>query len=135
MKTVTGMWIVTLVTGLWLSLIQPAHAFDIRSCHLLHPGDLNLQVIVSHLPEAKQAQLKATFMTNSSGDRDHCSSDCLRLSGQAEIEAYYLGIAANSVDAVAWNNLGYKLFSLERYAEALVAYDHALRRMKLCLIS
>ena len=35
-------------------------------------------------------------------------------------------VSADIVDATAWNNLGQQLFSLERYPDALLAYNHAL---------
>ncbi|MGD1862685.1 MAG: tetratricopeptide repeat protein [Leptolyngbyaceae cyanobacterium] len=33
---------------------------------------------------------------------------------------------ANPLNSSAWNNLGYQLFSLSHYIEALAAYNHAL---------
>ena len=111
MKTVTRMWIATIVVGLWLLFIQSAHAFDTRSCHLLSPDDLNPQAIVSPLPEAQLAQLKTTFTTHRSESPTRESSDYSKLSEQTEITAFYHAIFANPGNTVVWNNLGQKLLN------------------------
>ncbi|MBF2002159.1 MAG: tetratricopeptide repeat protein [Synechococcales cyanobacterium M58_A2018_015] len=65
-------------------------------------------------------------MTRSTSIPSDWAVRCFGLSGQAGIAACRCAIAANPRDAAAWNNLGQKLFRLQRYTDALVAYDHAL---------
>ena len=126
MKTFVYMWIVAIATGMWLLFIQPTQASDIRSCHLLHPGDLHAQAVIYHLPATQLAHLQDLLMIDQSNFLEHKTNNGSSLPEQSEINSLKHAIAAQPGNATTWNNLGQKLFVSGQYADALVAYDHAL---------
>jgi tetratricopeptide (TPR) repeat protein len=126
MKNRFKIWMVTLTAVVWLWFLQPAQALNIPDSRLSQLNNRSRQAIVSQLPEATRSELKLAFMMNKLDFWQDWSRDCLNLSGKSGVKACLYAIALHPENPTAWNNLGHKLFRLDDFDRALLAYNHAL---------
>ena len=127
MKSIIKLWIVATVAGLFLSLFQPAYAFELQRLDFSDSIRLLSKAPTLHLTEAELATTKAIFMTTVSVLPANEMHNGFSVSKQLDVDPFYWAVVTNPMNSGAWNNLGYQLFRSNHYEEALLAYDHALR--------
>lgn len=147
MKPIFRLWLISAAMGLCLLLPQPAQASNLQQLEWIKP----FPAAISHSIEASllaskavsvprvgvreisdspsgQESFKFLDMDSVYPDTDSIYSDKFSDmdSVYSDTNSIYQLVMANPLNSGAWNNLGYQLFSLSHYVEALAAYNHAL---------
>ena len=126
MKSIISLLIVSVVAGLWLSLLQPTHGSNLHGFEFPASIGLSSKLARSHLSKVELVSSKAVFMANIASRPINEMSNGMGTFRQLDVAPFYQAVVDNPLNAGAWNNLGYQLFSLNHYVEALSAYDRAL---------
>lgn len=125
MTSMIRLWIVATVIGLWLSLLQPTQASSLQSLNLSRVMGGRSEIVT--MPKATElAAAKAIFMAHSSARPAAAVDSNFSIAREPDADSFYQAVITNPLKAETWNNLGYQLVSLNHYAEALTAYNHAL---------
>ncbi|MEM6452117.1 MAG: tetratricopeptide repeat protein [Cyanobacteria bacterium P01_D01_bin.105] len=124
--------------GLWLLFSKVSYAENVKSCRIF--PSINSCEIMVDLPERSLGDLQMAYL--SAGELTFQGSQSLQSSGFLgssqgdhhikgfsegfDTEFWASAIRPDSSSSKAWNRLGQAFFRIERYEDALMAYDHAL---------